>query len=267
MANWSLSPTPLPGPARGRHPVVHVRAHPRLVFFPADKISRDPNAGGAEGFWLGTIYVVLGGQVVANYAACGGPKDGFDDRGHVAGETPPGHYILGPRHRHVTLNWPPSSIPWGALIRRAANGEVEFDDGSGWKPATGDGAPMNKALIRSYKIAGQAVPPLAQIREDARAAFDINLKNPTGQLVTMWERNDFGQWAFNLRRDGKGTPYYIHTTPRDEYATAHNLAFSLVQSHGCVHIRPDDRETMMQAGYLAAGIPFEVRAYDKKGPP
>jgi hypothetical protein len=259
MANWSLSPTPLPGPNRGGHPVVHVRAHPRLVFFPTHR-QRAPTA-------QGTIFVVQHGQVVASYPACGGPEDGYDDDGHYAGKTPAGLYTLGPRHHHVTINWPPSCIPWGALIRRAANGEVEFDDGSGWKPATGDGAPMNKALIRSFAIAKKPVPPSTRIREAARRAFLVNSRDRASPLVTVWERNDFGKWAFNLRRDGKGTDYYVHTTPDDEYATAHNIAFSLVQSHGCVHIRPEDRDTMMTAGYLAAGIPFDVRSYEQKGPP
>jgi hypothetical protein len=247
--------------------VVHVRARPRLVFFPADKINRNRNAGDTDGFWLGTIYVVLGGQVVANYAACGGPKEGQPDQGHSAGPTPPGHYTLGLRHHHVTLNWWPSCIPWGASIRRAENGEVEFDDGNGWKPATGDGAPMNIALVRSRAIA--MLPALAPeiVRRAARQAFAVDPTNPTSPLVTIWERNDFGKWAFNLRCDGKSTPYYVHTTPTDEYATAHNLAFSLVQSHGCIHVRPDDRDKMMTEGYLAAGIHLEVKPYDAKGPP
>lgn len=148
MPNWPLSRNPLPGADRGGHPVVHIQTRPRLVFFPADKISREP-VGDEPGFWLGTIYVVVGGQPVAHFTACGGPRHGSSDRGHTAGQTPPGQYTLGPRHHHVTKNWPNSCIPWGASIRRAENGEVEFDDGSGWKPATGDGAPMNKALIRA----------------------------------------------------------------------------------------------------------------------
>ena len=161
----------------------------------------------------------------------------------------------------------PGGLPWGASIRRAENGEVEFDDGSGWKPATGNGAPMNKAVIRYYILSKDPMPSPDGIRKKARAAFDIAPDEPTGQLVKVWERNDFGKWAFNLRRGGRRTPYYIHTTPEDEYATAHGLAFSLAQSHGCIHIRPADRDTMIREGYLAAGIRIEVKGYKEKGPP
>jgi len=267
MASWRLSPKPLPGPDHGGHPIVHIQPIPRLVFFPADRIRKQPTSD-SRGFWLGTIYVVAAGQTVAHFTACGGPEkvDDSADRGHTIGRTPAGRYALGPRHHHVTPNWPNSSIPWGASIRRAANGEVEFDDGSGWKPATGDRAPMNTALIRSKTLLRQ-VPNMAEIRVKARNAFDINPDNPTGQLVTVWERNDFGIWAFNLRRGGKGTPYYVHTTPEDEIATAGGREFSLDQSHGCIHIRPKDRDTMMRKGYLTAGIVIEVNGYDAKGPP
>jgi hypothetical protein len=267
MPNWTLSQAPLPGAARGGHPVVHVQARPRLVFFPADKISHDTQRGDSEDFWLGTIYVVVGGQTVAHFTACGGPRRGSPDRGHTAGQTPAGNYTLGPRHHHVTKNWPNSCIPWGASIRRAVNGEVEFDDGSGWKPATGDGAPMNMAIIRSNVLARLPVPPPEDIREAARQAFAARPSDPNGPLVTIWRRNDFGIWAFNLRHQGKGTPYYIHTTPEDERDAANGRAFSLAQSHGCIHIRPNDRDTMMEEGYLDAGIHIEVRDYRAKGPP
>ena len=268
MANWRLSPQPLPGPNRGGHPIVHIQPIPRLVFFPADRIHNEPT-GRSKGFWLGTIYVVVAGQTVDQFTACGGPKkvDDSADRGHTIGKTPPGHYTLGPRHHHVTPNWPNSSIPWGASIRRAANGEVEFDDGSGWKPATGDGAPMNNAIVQFYVLQRLPVPPPEDIREDARAAFLVDGTSKTGPVVATWERNDFGKWAFNLRRGGKRTVYYIHTTPEDEVATANGREFSLDQSHGCIHVRPKDRDTMMDNGYLAAGIAIEVKGYDAKGPP
>jgi hypothetical protein len=261
MTTWRLSAKRLQGASRGSHPIVHVRARPRLVFFPADRIN-GPN------FWLGTIYVVVAGQTVAHLVACGGPKEGGDDRGHSAGPTPAGQYVLGSKHHHVTPNWPSSCIPWGAAIRRAANGEVQFNDGSGWQMATGDGAPMNKALAKAQERANLEPYSPDELRTKARQAFAEDRKNaPNGALVPTWRRNDFGEWAFNLRENGKGTVYYIHTTPEDETATEAGVAFSLGQSHGCIHIRPEDRDRMVLSGYLAAGIDLRVEDYDAKGPP
>jgi lipoprotein-anchoring transpeptidase ErfK/SrfK len=82
-------------------------------------------------------------------------------------------------------------------------------------------------------------------------------------LVSIWDRNDFGKWAFNLRYSA----FYIHTTPEDEHATSDERPFSLSQSHGCIHLRPADRDRMLEAGYLAAGVSIRVMGYDAKGPP
>jgi len=39
------------------------------------------------------------------------------------------------------------------------------------------------------------------------------------------------------------------------------------QSHGCVHIRPADRDEMMSRGYLAAGTAVRIMKYGMRGPP
>lgn len=77
-----------------------------------------------------------------------------------------------------------------------------------------------------------------RIRTLARPRFN----EPHSPFVDVWLRNDFGIWAFNLRRNGRGTPYYIHTTPKDETSSPN---VRLAPSHGCIHIRPSDRGTMI----------------------
>jgi lipoprotein-anchoring transpeptidase ErfK/SrfK len=126
---------------------------------------------------------------------------------------------------------------------------------------------MNKALIRADLLAGRRLPSREIVRSKARRAFAAHSNDLDGPLVTTWERNDFGIWAYNLRRGGSGTPYYIHTTPEDERDTANRIPFSLAQSHGCIHIRPDDRDTMMGEHYLDRGIHLEVKGYAAIGPP
>ena len=63
------------------------------------------------------------------------------------------------------------------------------------------------------------------------------------------------------------TDQFVHTTPKEEWAVANKLEVQLDNSHGCIHIVPTDRKTMMDAGYLDEGVEFEVRPYTEKGPP
>jgi lipoprotein-anchoring transpeptidase ErfK/SrfK len=86
-------------------------------------------------------------------------------------------------------------------------------------------------------------------------------------LITTWNKNDFGKWSWNLKNNGHRTPYFIHTTPDDEAATAAGKSFELVQSHGCVHLRPRDRDEMMAVGALKAGREVQVMRYGQVGPP
>lgn len=259
-----ISDGPLPGTDRGSDPVVHVRIFPKLVFYPADIRSDEVRNGAPKDYWLGTIYVLLAREEVASYRACGGPRVRTWDDGHIAEPTPRGHFTLGPAHHHVSDSWPRSSIPWGAAIRAGSDGEVEFNDGSGWRRATGDGAPMNRAVIRSYVLRKEAIPSREKIQEEARLNFHKNTSNIESPLVSIWERNDFGEWAFNLRSNGKRTAYYIHTTPENEVNRSNGR---LNQSHGCIHIHPNIRDEMMELGYLKAGVHLEVKGYKEKGPP
>ena len=91
-----------------------------------------------------------------------------------------------------------------------------------------------------------------------------------GQLLPTWQANDFGVWAWNLMASSaKGwqrTDMYVHTTPQNEATTAANQTVLLTQSHGCVHIRPRDRDQMMLLGYLQKGVRFVVKKYGVQGP-
>lgn len=257
MPHFSIAPHQLSGEPRGSAPIVPVRVRPKLVFYPGELTL-------PKGV-RGTIYVVMRGEVVKKYSARGGPKVRYKDGSHWADPTPAGTYTLGPRHRHVTKRWLYSTIPWGAEIRRTKSGIVEYKERGVWRPATGEHGRMTLA----YLVGLPSRPPEAELEAEERSWFDVNPKRPTGELVKTWRRNDFGKWAFALLRPGKATDYFIHTTPESEDCSDAEPAipFSLSESHGCIHIKPSDRDAMWSAGHLAAGNVFVVMGYDQKGPP
>jgi hypothetical protein len=156
-----------------------------------------------------------------------------------------------------------SIVPFGAKLRVGSDGEAEYLSGGRWRKATGKNGDVTKAWIRFKQRDGERITGAEN--DDARRAF---FDPDTNDLLSdEWKNNDFGRWSWNMMKGGKRTVYYIHTTPQDEKATAENRPFRLEQSHGCVHIRPADRDKMMRLGYLRAGIPMEVKPYGLKGPP
>jgi hypothetical protein len=259
---------------------VHHLHHPprvRLVLYPGEGTKthvmsrRGINYPLTPG-WIttfGHIYVMGGkGEV---YEAVGGPAPGhgFKDRGgHTAGSTPAGLYRLGPQQHHTTLNWPFSSIAYGAALRLGSDGYVEFEEKPGqWHKANGPNGVWTKATMAFHKKDGD--PPVvneADLKDFHKAAYKHEILRP------KWIMNDFGEWSWNLMRDGKRTPYYIHTTAEYEYFKRapinEDVPMELVgQSHGCVHVLPRERDEMIERGYLKKGVQVLVMRYNRKGPP
>ena len=257
MSAFDVTTAATAGPARSGQ-VVHLTVSPKLVLFPGETLIDDRHAEGR-------IYIVGGGS--ESYVARGGPPTRYPDRGHWAVPTPAGTYRLGPQHHHVTNSWPMSCIPWDANLRVGSDQEIEFETGGIWLRATGSYGRFTKLwLAESAKRLGRplTMSEKVQVNQACRRLF----YDTGGTLMASWTKNDFGKWAWNLFRGGAKTVYYVHTTPDDELATVTpGATVSLDNSHGCVHLRPADRDEMMTKGYLKKGRIFEVRPYGVKGPP
>ncbi|MDR3618401.1 MAG: hypothetical protein P4L85_03550 [Paludisphaera borealis] len=229
----------------------------KLVIFPGERKN-------GVGTTVGHIYVI--GGKGESYDMAGGPPPGKGSTGpggHSAGVTPAGQYVLGRQEHHTTQNWPMSVIPWGATLREHG-GEIQYQIGSHWLDATGTHGKVTQAAVLWVKRSGSQLP-FAQIVKEVRALPQFRL--PGGSLKSSWDLNDFGKWSWNLLKNGGRSAYYIHTTPDDESATATHKTFLLSQSHGCIHIRPSDRDDMTSKGYLKAGVEVQVKPYGIKGPP
>lgn len=224
----------------------------KLVIYPGEETK--------ENVTVGRIYVVNGGG--ESYDIAGGPPTRrLLDDWPPAVPTPAGHYVLGNQEHHVSLFWPNSVVPWGVIVRQR-NNVIEYQSGNRWIAASGSTGKVTKAILLG--CARDKKP--CSVKTASRMAFDAFFDD-YGRLISPWAQNDFGPWAWNLKRHGRWTPYYIHTTPKNEAATMAGNAIHLVQSHGCIHIRPSDRDEMMQKGYLRGGVEVQVMSYGQKGPP
>lgn len=196
----------------------------------------------------GTIYVRVGGSIVASYRARGGPPSAVNNGEHVAVPTTLGTYTLGEGHAHVTSNWYYSQIPWGAEIRAQEGGyQYRWAGGTSWAWATNH--------------------PAGTLKEPIAADEFENLPEVTREGVTyfLWNKNDFGPVAWNVVPSDQ----YVHTTPKAEAERAKaadagpNVITSLTASHGCIHLDPRERDEMVARGYLAKDVLFVVRRWDE----
>lgn len=222
----------------------------RLVIYPAEHKN-------AKGVTVGHIYVNDGDE---SFEVAGGRSGSstIEPGGHRAGITPPGRYVLDHAEQHTTRNWPGSVVPWGAKLRER-NDVVEYQVGNNWRAASGPQGAVTTALVLWHHRSGKHVTIDVAGRQARQMFYDED-----GKLTAEWLQNDFGKWSWNMKRNGVRTAYYIHTTPDDEEATRLKKPFELAYSHGCLHIRPRERDEMMRKRYLAADVPVEVKRYDER---
>lgn len=187
------------------------------------------------------------------YEAVGGPLTTSRDGKHTAGPTTAGTFTLERQARHVSQSWPWSKLAWGTPIKASpSDRDVLYKNHAGhwlslralWGlPATFDTLAAVVAEWRSYQTRS-GVP-------------DVH-----ADLPPAWYFNDFGHatW-YMVNAKGHRNPAFIHTSPFDEYLSAHGKEVKLEHSHGCIHVKPHDIDEMMKAGYLKAGTRVVVHRY------
>lgn len=95
------------------------------------------------------------------------------------------------------------------------------------------------------------------------------------EIPPTWIFNAFGKTTFLYYEDVNDNGRFdkgidrvvkdmIHTTPESEAEQARGKDESTGESHGCVHIRPSDREKMKTDGMLNPGTPFFVHRYTEQ---
>jgi hypothetical protein len=198
----------------------------------------EPYRSLVEPLGTGRVYVKVKGSIVDMVNARGGPSVTVKDfGGHTADPTTAGTWTLGTGKSVVTTSWDTSQIPWGAKVRKRADGEWEFEnpDIGKWKIATGPKSQLAKPLV-------------PEVFEGKR----YNKGRDT------WRINDFGEMGWRVQgTDGQ----FVHTTPEDEEAALAGGSPELAASHGCVHLDPTGRNRLRDRGYLQAGVKFIVRKY------
>jgi len=228
----------------------------RLEFYPGAMTVNDKHK---EQGPIGVIVVKVRGRVVDAFVARGGPQGTQNDRGRERSRTEPGTYKLGHMERHTTTLWPMSILPWGTKLKEADDGVIEYrrPGSKKWRPANGPDSKLKFRYWNGKKLVYKSLSDPKSWQMISTYFF----KN--GRVRERWNLNDFG--AYSLRIGNTGM--FVHTTSGDEQAYERGKRDpDLTISHGCVHLRPVDRDVMMDKGYLAGGVQIVVHPYGRKPP-
>ena len=197
---------------------------------------------------------------VTEYSAHGGPlQEVMGDDKQPKSQTTPGRFIIHSISKHVSYGkyaaW--SGVAWGTPIKRTGD-TTEVEINGKWIKLTSVNASWSQ-----YKDQQEMVTKWIQDR--------YTELYKTNTFPVKWVFNDFGHISVkyfkdlnnNRKLDGKERILgdFIHTTPDDEALTVMKKPIELAESHGCIHVRPHDIDTLITTGYLKVGNVIEVHPY------
>jgi hypothetical protein len=193
--------------------------------------------------------------LVKTYPGVGGPeKKKMASDGFGAGPTDAGEYAVAYCAPHSSYRYPDwSKITWGTKLKEAKRGEILAFQKGRWVPLRTI-TPVSRDEILDYheELYGTRVVPKTWVFNDFGH-------------ITCYYFKDLNK---NRRRDKEEGihPEFFHTTPIDEANTAIGQSVILTESHGCIHVKPQDIDEMVDKGYLAKGNLVFIHKYAKKSP-
>jgi hypothetical protein len=204
-------------------------------------------------FYPGQNLLVLqqSGTVLGVFDAAGGPSSQGTDPYMPEEPTTAGSFVIGESKPYHTPTWPMSKIDSGTRLMDKG-GDVWYELPSGkW-------GSVQKDLGVSRD----------EIKNEYEALYGVN------KVPDTWVFNDFGpkatRWFKDSNGDGllNGSERYsgqmFHTTPVDEALHARGKSITLESSHGCIHIKPEDRDKITALGGFQPGTQFIIHDYSER---
>ncbi|MCG5051847.1 MAG: hypothetical protein KA712_02710 [Myxococcales bacterium] len=251
----AASQTPRPPPAE-RGDTARIELHFYPGHFPPTHV------GTRSGAQLGPGLLVLlrGRTILYRTEAYGGPSKVLKDQdgGPDFTPTPAGRYLLLKPEPYTTHSWAGSEIAWGTPIKPSPTNPRDVH----YLVRRKEGREVWGSLLKDFGFDRDKVETMYD------ALYGIK------KLPTTWVFNAFGPIAFrffqdtnrNGRLDGaeQKSGAMFHTTAENEAETAQGKVPEMTNSHGCIHLRPRDRDHLMSIGGLKKGVVFVVHPYEAK---
>jgi len=187
-------------------------------------------------------------HVVADVEAWGGPEHTVRSPMMNMRPTTPGNYIIYSVGPYRTNTWPLSRIRWGTRLRDTLT-DVLFEEGPGqWRSV------QKKTGLSRVDVIGEYHRLYGAYRVPDR-----------------WVFNDFGPLAIRYFRDVNNNRKLdknehlmgemLHTTPDNEAQSTGGQSIVMAASHGCIHLKPLERDKLRHLGAFDRGTPLVIHTY------
>lgn len=200
------------------------------------------------------LLVVRDKRTTRRFEAWGGPAKVVPHPGRNKDEEPtwPGTYIIDQAKPYVTPTWGTSVIKWGTPLKDLGEttNDVLYQLPSGkWGSIKKDfPGTTRQAIIKKYReLYNQQKVPATWVFNDF------------GPVAIRWFKDLDGNRKLNGNERLSGQMF--HTTAENEAEHARKQRLKMVSSHGCIHLKPQDRDTLFIIGAFKPGTIFIVHPY------
>jgi hypothetical protein len=208
------------------------------------------------------------------YDAHGGlSNDLLDDnpslKAHEYSSTRAGRYVIHSIAKHVSgSRWLYSSIAWGTPIT------FNWIEHRVYVKKDGKFVKLSEYNSQWKRYAD------TDLYDELLRIYQNNYMNYyTKPFPDTWVFNDFGHVSIKYFKDTNNNfmldkkesiqSDFIHTTPVDEAKSSYNkiveprfaTPITLGNSHGCIHVKPDNINELIDNGYLSKGGNIEIHEY------
>jgi len=216
-------------------------------------------------------------KAVATFFARGGGDFTPGDTLNVD-PTPAGEFLIYGSESHVSKIWRNSRIKWGAETRSVLeNGTriVEVKVNNKWVNTRHFENPGAKGgdCLTYENILGEYNGYIDDINDYLKHSEKIPQLT---DIPKYWHLNDFGPRAVLLYEDKNKNGKFdggekirmemFHSTPFNHIQKENGIECIYQSSHGCIHVSPDDMDTMWNKRYFAQNNVVQIHKYDEVPP-
>lgn len=199
------------------------------------------------------LAIKKGNAYVARYEAWGGPASMGNDSYMPEEPTWPGTYIIHSTQSYATPTWPFSKIKWGTPLQD----KLQLNDVYYQLPSNKWGSVKKDIGIDRKKIIDMYFNYYGKMKVPSAWVF-----NDFGPIAIRWFKDINGNKILDKNETLSGQMF--HTTPQNEAEHSLGKKVQLTPSHGCIHLNPRDRDTILSLGGFKPKTIFVVHKYNEK---